>query len=357
MKNIPINKGQYTMETEEREKQFEAYRAEGWEEEYYEYRRNWEVYPKQQYVSDYPLLVDVELSTMCNLRCPMCFTITEKFAEKVTRTMMSFDLYKRIIDEIAGKVPALRLSLRGESTLHPHFVECIRYAKARGINEISFLTNASNLTDDLIRDIVTAGATWITISIDGVGETYEAIRKPLRFEDTFNKIKAIKRIKDELGMHKPVIKIQTLWPSISKNPSEYYNLFAPYVDLIAFNSLIDYLGNDDESIIVHEPNFSCSRLYQRLVIGADGLVMLCPNDEENTQIIGDVNTETVHDVWHGLRMNQARELHKKEDGFKEIDICRRCFYARLMEDGETAEVNGREFIIQRYINRSQIVGT
>ena len=78
-RNIPINKGNYTMETLEKEELFEKYRGEGWEEEYKKYRKNWSEWPLNFHVEEYPLLVDLELSMVCNLKCPMCFTITEKF--------------------------------------------------------------------------------------------------------------------------------------------------------------------------------------------------------------------------------------------------------------------------------------
>ena len=132
---IPINKGNYSMDTPEREAAFERCRGAGWEEEYAAYRKKWSSLPQNQEVSEYPLLVDIELSSVCNLKCPMCYTITEKFARQVNTKRMDFELYKRIVDEIGGKVPAIRLSLRGEATLHRNFVECIAYAKERGIKE------------------------------------------------------------------------------------------------------------------------------------------------------------------------------------------------------------------------------
>ena len=61
IKNIPINKGNYNMDTEERLARFETNRGAGWEEAYRAYRENWVKYPRQQYVSEYPLLVDIGL--------------------------------------------------------------------------------------------------------------------------------------------------------------------------------------------------------------------------------------------------------------------------------------------------------
>lgn len=352
-KRIPINKGNYDMDTPERLEQFESNRAFGWEEEYKEYRKNWSEYPQKQYVAEYPLLVDIELSSLCNLRCPMCYTITEEFKCKVCTQLMDIKLFTKIVDEIAGKVPAVRLSLRGEATLHPEFVSCIRYCKEKGIKEVSFLTNSAKLDREYFKQIAEAGADWITVSIDGVGKQYESIRKPLKFEDTLQKLIDIHEMKEENGWKRPVIKIQGIWPAIRENPSEYYNTFAPYVDLIAFNPLIDYLDKDED--IVYEEDFACPQMYQRLVIGSDGKVLLCSNDEDGKYILGDVNKESVYDIWHSDRLNQVRELHNKGQ-FKELEVCRKCYLPRATEDNEHAFVNDREIIIKNYVNRKQIIG-
>ena len=96
--NIPINKGNYTMETPEREKAFHSKLGEGWESAYQAYRKNWVEFPLKQYLAEYPLLVDIELSSICNLKCPMCYTITDEFKKKVKAGLMDLDLFKKIID-------------------------------------------------------------------------------------------------------------------------------------------------------------------------------------------------------------------------------------------------------------------
>lgn len=354
MKNyIPINKGNYDMDTEERVKQFENNRADGWEKEYEKYRQNWCEYPKNQYVAEYPILVDIELSSLCNLKCPMCYTITEEFKNKVQTQLMDVKLFKKVVDEIAGKVVAVRLSLRGEATLHPDMVNCIRYCREKGIKEISFLTNAAKLNGEYFKEIAEAGADWITISVDGIGKQYEDIRSPLKFADTLQKIKDIHDIKKKNGWKKPVIKIQGIWPAIRNNPSAYYNTFAPYVDLVAFNPLIDYLGHDED--IVYENNFVCPQMYQRLVIGSDGKVLLCSNDEDGKYILGNVNEESVYDIWHGESLNRVRRLHEQGE-FRKLEVCKKCYLPRATEESEHAFINDREIIIKNYINRKQIVG-
>ena len=259
----------------------------------------------------------------------------------------------KIIDEIGGKVPAIRLSLRGEALLHKRFADCVRYAKERGIKEVSTLTHGGKLTLEFFEEIVDAGIDWITISADGVGETYEKIRKPIKFKELMDKIKAMQKFKQERGLHRPVIKVQGIWPAISENPQEYYDTFSPHVDLVAFNPLIDYLSKDTH--IEYLENFTCPQQYQRLVIGADGLVMKCSNDEENREVIGDINNQTVHELWHGEKMTAVRELHKRDRGFMDSAVCRKCYLPRKTED-EEAEVDGRTFTVKNYVFRIQVVG-
>ncbi|CDZ63718.1 radical SAM/SPASM domain-containing protein [Neorhizobium galegae] len=352
-RNVPINKGNYSMDTEEREAAFEKYRGEGWETEYALYRKRWAEYAKNQEVSEYPLLVDLELASICNLRCPMCYTISDEFKKSVNTTRMDWDLYRRIIDEIGGKVPAIRLSLRGEATLHQRFADCVRYAKDHGIKEVSTLTHGFKLNRKYFEQIVDAGIDWITISIDGTGQTYENIRKPIKFNDLLEKVKGIKAYKEERGLNRPVIKVQGIWPAIRENPDLYYETFAPYVDLVAFNPLIDYLGNDTD--VAYLDNFTCPQQYQRLVIGADGLVMKCSNDEENREVIGNAKDQTVHEIWHSEKMNAVRALHKEPQGFLKSEVCRRCYLPRLTSD-ESAEIGGRKVVVHNYVNRSQEIG-
>jgi MoaA/NifB/PqqE/SkfB family radical SAM enzyme len=344
------------MEPAERIARFNHNRALGWSEPYREYRQNWSNWPQNRYLSTYPLQIDAELSNICNLACPMCFRRKETYNENKHAGLMEFELFKKIVDEISGHVPALRLSLRGESMLHPRFVDCVRYAKAKEIPEISFLTNASQLTADLFEELLAAGADWITISIDGLDEKYEEIRKPLKFEKTLQRIKDIHRIKKLHRALRPVIKIQSIWPAIRDNPQRFYDTFAAYVDLIAFNPLIDYLDRDSDHLIEYVDNFYCPQHYQRLIVGADGIAMMCTNDEENSQYIGDAKNESIASIWRGQRLNTIRSLHRQKDGFKALSVCQSCFLPRKTESVETAIINGRQICIENYTNRSQMIG-
>lgn len=353
---IPINKGQFELDTPERIEEFNRKLSMGWEREYADYRRLWKELPAKREIRDYPLLVDLELSSVCNLNCPMCPTASADYKGKVTQGLMDFELAKKVIDEVGGKVFSLRVSLVGEPTLNPRLLDVIKYGKDRGIREISFLTNGSKLDIRFFEKLVKAGIDWITISIDGLDEVYNSIRKPLDFNCTLERLSAIKKYKDQYKLAKPVIKVQSIWPAIRTNPTKYYETISPLVDLVAYNSLIDYLEKDSEDIVLFEDNFACSQLYQRIVVCSDGNIKMCSNDEYRNEIVGNAKLQTIYEVWHGKRLNRIREIHNENNGFISIKTCKHCYFPRKTEDIEIAHVNGREFIIKNYVNRKQNIG-
>ena len=306
--------------------------------------------PLKQIVADYPLHVDLELASICNLRCPMCYTISDDFKSKVKIGLMDVSLFKRLVDEcVDGGVFSIRVSFRGESFVHDHVIECIRYAKEKGIKEVSSLTNGARLDEAIFKQLMDAGMDWLTISIDGVGEVYEEIRRPIKFDDMVNKLTAFHRMKKEAGSVKPVVKVQSIYPAIEKNPQEFYDIFAPITDMVSTNPLINYVGVDSMRNLPKIPNFVCSQVYQRLVIGSDGLAMMCTNDRKCDNILGDMNERTIKDVWHGPELTSIRNAHLSHCGVDNIEACAKC-YLPIQTYPETMEVDGRTLTFDKYVD-------
>ena len=352
-----VNKGHHTFDSTERQNRFYSILSRGWEQQYTEYRKQWHENGRSKHVPDYPLCVDIELSSACNLACPMCYTTTEHFKENVTRKNMSYDLFTKIIDEVAGHTSSIRLSWRGEPMLNPNYIECVRYAKSKGIREVSNLTNGTYLDIETFAQLADAGMDWITVSIDGMLDEYDNIRAPLKFQDTYRRILEIAYYKKKNNLVKPLIKIQGVWNAIAPDPQLFYDIFKPISDLIAFNPLIDYLGKDELSQIVYEDNFTCPKQYQRLFIGSDGRASVCNADEFNSHYIGSAVTETIHEIWHGELMSKFRAQQSEKDGFKQYEMCQRCFYPRQVEYEVVGEVDGRPIALENYIGRTQKIGS
>ncbi|MBT7551348.1 MAG: SPASM domain-containing protein, partial [Gemmatimonadetes bacterium] len=133
----------------------------------------------------------------------------------------------------------------------------------------------------------------------------------------------------------------------------FYDLFEPIADQVFSNPLVDYLNNDAE--IVYEEDFTCPVLWQRLVIGSDGGVFLCINDEYGKHIIGNVREQSLYELWHGPHMQAARRIHRNKQGVEQIELCKECHLPRKTE-ASTTQVEGRDIAVDNYVNREQEVG-
>jgi len=317
-------------------------------------RVRWHLYPRLHILPRFPDHLDIEASSACNMRCPMCFTITEEYKRVTKLTVMPFELFTRIVDECVEQGAfSIRLSWRGEPTVNPRFVDMARYAKSRGIKEVSSLTNLLKLTPAMFEELVEIGMDWLTISFDGMGETYNQIRAPAKFEEAVAKIRAFHDIKVRKGSAKPVVKIQGVWPAIKENPQAFYDTFRGIVDQVAVNPLLDYLRKD--TAIAYRKNFTCPVIWQRLAIGADGKVFLCVHDELSHHLVGDVNTDSIERIWNGPLLREAREIHLKHMGVERYTACAQCFLPRASVP-VTAEVAGRMVTVHAMTNRSDTVG-
>jgi len=284
----------------------------------------------------------------------MCYTVTEEFKRRVPHRNMDFGLFCRIVDQLARHgVYSIRLSWRGEPTLNPHFLECVRYAKAQGIREVDSLTNALRMTPEMFEELVDLQMDWLTISFDGTGETYERIRMPAKFDEMVEKIRLFSEIKKRKKSVKPVVRLQGVWPAIAEDPERYFDTFEPLVDEISVNTLLDYLHNDGQ--IEYLKNFTCPVPFQRLVIGSDGRAFMCINDELGREPVGDTQSQSIEEIWNGPPMTRIRQTHLRCKGVETLAPCRACYQPRATAP-TPVRVGDRVIVLEHLVGRPQVVG-
>ena len=197
---MKINRVQFSLGSKIKDLRFHMNRGRGHLLRYTWNRFKWHYFPRWGIVSRFPEHVDIELSSACDMKCPMCYTTTDAFKNLVPKKILDMELFKKIIDECAERgVYSIRLSLRGEPFLNRDIVAMTRYAKQKGIREVATLTNGLKLTPAIFEDMLDAGLDWMTISFDGMGETYEQIRKPAKFDEAVDKIRQYHAIKKRRG--------------------------------------------------------------------------------------------------------------------------------------------------------------
>jgi len=140
---------------------------------------------------------------------------------------------------------------------------------------------------------------------------------------------------------------------LKKNAEEYFKIFSPIADQVAASPLLDFLRMDTKREYIE--NFTCPVLYERLTIGSNGKAYLCYNDEMGSVEVGDTQKETLHEIWHGKKLNDARKIHLKHLGVKELSPCKYCMYPRKTQKVQK-QVGDKSVSVENYTTRSQTVG-
>ena len=311
-------------------------------------RIRWHYYTKHFIVAAFPTHLEVEASSACQMRCPMCKT-TQMVDEGVDFLgSMDFDLYKKIIDECAGEgLYSIKLSWRGEPLLNPKIVEMVAYAKEKGIKDVAFLSNGERLTKEMVEALVDAGLDWISISFDGMSETYNRIRKPAIFEETVEKIKYLREYREKRGGHKPLIRVQSVHSAIRGIEGEFLQLWEGIADKVNF--IADQKRSLDQKDYRHDHTYICPSPWQRLCIGWDGKVSQCYGDYMEEGTLGDIRESTVKEVWTGEPMRNLRDLMKN---LKRLATkpCRTCSDGGITEEEEIT-VGDRKITAVHYVHQ------
>ena len=265
--------------------------------------------------------IQVEGYNVCNLKCKMCpYELMSRKKEK-----MSFEFYKRVIDlaENFG-IRNVELNFYNEPLLDDLLIERILYAKAKGMN-VALSTNGVLLTDEKISMLLEAQPDVITISFDGATkETYEKIRRGGNFE----KVKEnIIKLVNERNRRKSKTKITITYTVVEDNFNEIDLFEKSWINIVDEINFWEADERRGKPLIATTYSYPCYRLlYEgRLIVLSNGKVALCCKDYDGKYSIGDLNNQSIEDIWNSKKFRWIKNLHYKGEGYK-IELCKNCEY-------------------------------
>ena len=291
---------------------------------YLVYRYKYRFFSKEKRVGEYPPCLQIEPTSICNFRCIMCYQSDKSFSNKSKGFMnnMSLDLYKKVIDEVEGKVEAITLASRGEPTLNKDFEKMLNYSNKKFL-ALKINTNASMLNENLIHAILSTDIQSIVFSVDAADkETYEKIRVNGKFEQIMKNLKLFAQIrKDHYSKSKHIVKMSGV--KISKNQSinSMEKQFQELADVIAFVNYSPW-----ESAYDNKPNdfkHACKELWTRMFVWADGKVNPCDYDYKSILSKWNAKNRSISEIWTSKEYNDLREKHLNQKR-NTLEPCVRC---------------------------------
>lgn len=291
------------------------------DERFMEYRRKWKEWPETFHTGEFPLFIDVEVTSACNLKCPFCATTFR--GKAIKRGFMSEDIVKKIIDEGRDKnLYGVKFNIRGEPLLHPKIHEFVRYAKDRGLIDVYFNTNAMLLNEDMAKKLIDARLDRLSISFEGyTKEVYERYRVGSSYETVITNIESLQSLKKKLGVGHPKIRIQTvLLPELEDSFEDYKKFWSGRVDEVGY---LDYKEMKVKKRGIKYP-WACPQIFQRMAVWWDGTLFPCNHDDDGLLALGNANDITVKAGWQSSFLSKLRETHKSGMAH-EIPACDGCY--------------------------------
>jgi len=278
---------------------------------------------------DFPRRILFEMTSNCNFLCRMCPQ------QRLTRPRMDIDpkLYCKIVDEIDRYgIEGLWLYHLGESLLHPFFMKIVDFVSQRkNLGVIWMSTNGQYFTEDKIRCILGSNIDYVNFSAHAVTEeTYKKVAPQGDFKIVQGNLDKFYELKGDIskGPRKPFLHCQMIEQEPTKHEEDMF-IAQHYkrAEIVSIN-MLEYVHFSNNSYGMRQrerkPLHNCTRVERSdCFIFSNGHVTLCDFAYNGEIFLGDINQQSLYDIWNGKKRLNILGLNR-EGKMADVEFCRGC---------------------------------
>jgi MoaA/NifB/PqqE/SkfB family radical SAM enzyme len=290
----------------------------------------------------WPIEMGIELTTACNLRCPVCPIGAGVFER--TGQVMDLAMLEELMREAGPYLLQTCLWGWGEPLLAPHFARAVGIVRRRGVLPI-MSTNGQNLDhDDVQQGLTEEPPEYLIVALDGLtNETFQSNRPGARLEPALEGVRRLARMKRQRRQAVPVLHMRYIVTAHNQHevPDVVSFARAHEFDMVSFRtlSIIDtdesahrrqvaraeeFRSYDyDRGRRVRRRDFVCEQAFIGPTVFADGSVVPCVQDFNASYAFGQIGPGgSFGDIWFGERAAEVR--HTIKTAPEEFTVCGRC---------------------------------
>ncbi len=266
----------------------------------------------------------IEVTSRCNLLCPMC---PREISPSVGNKDMDLNTFDSVIDRIRDDASFVWLAGLGEPMMSKHFIEMIRRCKDAGI-ATGASTNGTFLNPTWQQRLLDIGLDLLIVSFDGANkETYENIRVGADFDKVCTNVRDFAAMKVERRVEKPwlILQMIELAPTRGQGQAfrDMWNL--PGVDAVRVKK--DELQFEEslafEGQRKRDGRRTCPYLWRgTMYIHSDGAISPCCYGHHDKSF-GRIQDASVSRLWNGPKVRALREVHLA-GGAGDEAFCKNC---------------------------------
>jgi len=275
--------------------------------------------------SEVPPALQIEPTNYCNLKCICCASSRSKRK----KGYMDLDLFKKIIDDAAQiGVRHVDLFLHGEPLLHPHLGEMVQYIKLKRLR-VEIATNAMVLDKEKMYTILHSGLDRndrLRFSILGYSkETHEKIQRGVNHEKVIMNVLDFLELQKKSQAKGPTVKIGfCVIPENEHEKKIFMKYWREKVDRVMVTDASISFREYKRKINVTSPRKKyCWDFWARMTILWNGDVTVCCVDVDGDFVLGNLENETIKEIWNNEQLMAIKEIHK-ERNFEKFPLCANC---------------------------------
>jgi radical SAM protein with 4Fe4S-binding SPASM domain len=261
-----------------------------------------------------PLIAEVELTNVCNLKCGFC---NREDVGKRGFGKMGYSDFIGLAGLLHKQLVHTRLFLHGESVLNPDLVRIVKFLNSHyredNVKSIGFATNGTLLDAQLFKQLLDAGLDNIEFSFEGTNkETYEALRVGAKFDVVKQNIRDACQINYESGcpvnIGINIINCKQTTQDIEHFKKEWQG--TPGLNRVDVGDLVDWAGTlnvDAYKIDNKEPEYLpvCSAPWFTCTIHWNGNIVPCCS--WLSEPMGNIFKDSLKDIWNGKGFTELRK--------------------------------------------------
>lgn len=290
------------------------------------FRQDYHAAQRLELLTDFPLQIDFELNSTCQLSCGFCV----HGQERVQKRMIDFKDFARVIDEASEHgLCSIKMNYINEPLLRRDLPLFIEYAKRKGVLNVYFASNGVLLSREMAQRLIDVGLSKIMISLDATTpETFKTMRRSDKFEEIVANIHGLLALREELGLDYPLVRVNFLRTKLNILEAEdFIAYWTGKADMIGFQTQVQLPGIDSDLIpradLGVDEEFRCSFPFKQLVVDASGAILPCCTFSGRLMPLGTIHEMTVKEAWDSAQMASLKEIHL-HGNYRDNPICAHC---------------------------------
>lgn len=301
-----------------------------------------------------PLTLYVEPTNACNFKCRCCPVGLDDYADRAggKRTLKPDDA-ERVAEQVAsvGGVRVLQWYMLGEPLANSNLPRFIRRFQGLADRQI-VTTNGSLLDERRSLQLIDSGLDYLRVSVYGADQDDHAAetRSGWRLADV---VQNVRRFRDLRGDRtKPRVYVKMIDAGEDRN-ARFRDTWTGVADEVEVEQRMDWNGSASFGGRDAPTTKQCCPFpFYTLVVHADLKVSPCCVDWDRRVVVGDLQAQTLSEIWNGSALHELRLSHLMHDK-RHLDGCSTCDYFQANSPDDMDDLTADEYC-GRLLNQCEV---